>query len=163
MVLPDRGCIIVKQALQLTIRKDLQSLISLNSLVIPFLERQQVPGRETYAVRLAVEELLTNCIKFTRQEPYSDDVDVLLEVGVEGILLRLEYEGPDFDPRDAPVPDVGAPLAERPLGGLGLYLVQNMVDDLEYARIDGRNRVDVRIGIATMSDNGMTLQRREDT
>ena len=94
-----------------------------------------------------IEELLTNCIKFTRQEPYSDDVDFLLEVGADTILLRLDYEGPRFDPRHAPTPDVDRPLAERPLGGLGLYLVQNMVDNLEYARIDGRNRVDVRIGI----------------
>lgn len=138
----------------MTIRKDLKSLVGLNALVIPFLGRQQVPGRETYAVRLAMEELLTNCIKFTRQEPYSDDVDFLLEVGADTILLRFDYEGPDFDPRDAPTPDVGVPLAERPLGGLGLYLVQNMVDDLEYTRIGGRNRVDVRIGIR---------QRRKDT
>jgi anti-sigma regulatory factor (Ser/Thr protein kinase) len=132
--------------LRLTIRKDLQSLIRLNTLVIPFLDRHQVPGRETYAVRLVVEELLTNCIKFTRQAPYSDDVGFLLEVGADQILIRLEYEGPDFDPRDAPLPDVDLPLAERPLGGLGLYLIQNMVDDLEYTRIDGRSRVDVRIG-----------------
>ncbi len=130
----------------MTVTKDLQSLSNLNSLVLPFLDRHQVPSRETYTVRLVVEELLTNTIKFTRQEPYADDVDFLLEVRDGTILLCLEYEGPDFDPRDAPVPDVDLPLDERPLGGLGLFLVQSMVDDLEYARIGDRSRVDVRIG-----------------
>jgi serine/threonine-protein kinase RsbW len=131
----------------LTVSKELQSLSSLNSSLVPFLDRHQVPARQNYAVRLVVEELLTNIIKFTRQEPYSDDVDFLLEVGVGTIWLRLEYEGPDFDPRDALAPDVAVPLAERPAGGLGLLLVQRMVDDLAYARNGSRNRVDLEIGI----------------
>ena len=128
-------------------KKDFQAVGSLNALVVRFLDRHQVPSRETFIVRLAVEELLTNVIKFTRHESYSDVVDVRLEVEDGTIQLCLQYEGPNFDPRDAPAPEVGKPLAERPLGGLGLFLVRSMVDDLGYARIGGRNRVDVRIGI----------------
>ena len=50
--------------------------------------------------------------------------------------------GKPFDPlEDAPVPDVDAPIDERPIGGLGIYLVRNMMDDMQYRREGDRNYI----------------------
>lgn len=138
---------VLEDALQLSVNKDLAALAVLNLEVEPFLEQHHVPSRQQYVVRLVLEELFTNIVKFTRQEPYSDTVRCRVEIGPGAILLTLEYEGPRFDPREAPSPNLDLPLEQRPLGGLGIHLVRNMVDYLEYARESDTNRLDMRIGI----------------
>src|SRR5262249_62150211 len=52
----------------------------------------------------------------------------------EEIQIRFEDTGPPFDPLAQAAPDVEAPLAARPIGGLGIVLVRNLVDRCEYAR-----------------------------
>lgn len=67
------------------------------------------------------------------------EVKVSLAVSDGEMVLGIEDDGPAFDPLDAPEPDVEAALEDRPVGGLGIYLLREMMDRLEYARVDGRN------------------------
>jgi anti-sigma regulatory factor (Ser/Thr protein kinase) len=62
---------------------------------------------------------------------------------VAGALLTAEIEddGQPFDPCAAGPVDVEAPLEERRVGGLGIHIVRNLCTDVGYARIDGRNRL----------------------
>jgi anti-sigma regulatory factor (Ser/Thr protein kinase) len=53
--------------------------------------------------------------------------------------LSLSDDGPAFDPLALPTPDLDAPLEERPVGGLGVYLVREMMDDVSYSHRGGRN------------------------
>ncbi len=53
----------------------------------------------------------------------------------------IEDDGIAFDPLIAPPPDLDSDIEDRPIGGLGVYLVKEMMDEVEYARADGRNRV----------------------
>jgi anti-anti-sigma factor len=62
-------------------------------------------------------------------------------LGPEAIQIRVEDDGPPFNPLERPEPDLDAPLAERPVGGLGLVLVRHLVERWEYARKDGTNVV----------------------
>lgn len=100
---------------------------------------------------LVLDEILTN----VRKHAYPDRpglvrVDILPQVGEDDCLLHLRIHdwGPPFDPLgDTPVPDVGAGLDERIEGGLGLYLVYNMICGLRYERVweqppsGGRNQL----------------------
>lgn len=100
---------------------------------------------------LVLDEILTN----VRKHAYSDKpgtvrVDVLPQVGEDDALLHLRVHdwGPPFDPlRETPVPNVDACLDERTEGGLGLYLVYNMVCGVRYERVwepppsEGRNQL----------------------
>lgn len=137
----------VEDTLQLSVKKDLAALAVLNSTVEPLLERHRIPPRQKYAVRLVLEELFTNIVKFTNHAPYSDAVECQVEIVPGAIFLSLEYQGPRFDPREAPTPNLDLPLEERPLGGLGIHLVRNMVDDLEYTHESNTNRLVVRIDV----------------
>jgi anti-sigma regulatory factor (Ser/Thr protein kinase) len=64
------------------------------------------------------------------------------------IALCLEDDGPAFDPLTAPMPDIDAALEDRPIGGLGIYLLREMMDALEYVRVEGRNRLTLRKRLA---------------
>jgi anti-sigma regulatory factor (Ser/Thr protein kinase) len=70
----------------------------------------------------------------------------------EVVEVRFEYGGPRFDPTtDAPQPDLDASLAERPVGGLGLFLVSQMAESVAYRREADRNHVAVRVRVPLTS------------
>ena len=66
----------------------------------------------------------------------------------DGVTLEYADRGPAFDPTHAAAPDITAPLVDRPIGGLGLHLVRQIMRDIEYHRVDGCDRIRVRRPIA---------------
>ena len=70
--------------------------------------------------------------------------DILIELAsdAEKIGIEIVDDGRPYDPlTEAPAPDTEAPLADRPVGGLGVYLVCALMDEASYRREDNRNRL----------------------
>ena len=63
----------------------------------------------------------------------------LAEIEETGAEVEVEDDGLCFNPLDAPEPDLTGPIEDRPIGGLGIYLVKNIMDELDYRRREGRN------------------------
>jgi sigma-B regulation protein RsbU (phosphoserine phosphatase) len=105
------------------------------------LRARDVPRSVIHDCALAAEEILTNVVMhaYGGQPGHRAAVGVVL--GPEAIQIRVEDDGPPFNPLERPEPDLDAPLAERPVGGLGLVLVRHLVERWEYARKDGTNVV----------------------
>jgi serine/threonine-protein kinase RsbW len=57
------------------------------------------------------------------------------------MILTIEDDGPPFDPLSLPPPDVTASLEERRVGGLGVFLVRQMMDEVSYQRTGKRNQL----------------------
>ena len=53
--------------------------------------------------------------------------------------LEICDDGKDFNPLELAPADTSLPLEERPIGGLGVYLILHLMDDVSYARLDGKN------------------------
>ena len=91
-------------------------------------------------MHLALEELFVNMVKYNPDVASDIDIEVAVTAGKVTVTLT-EYGVPEFDvtvPRDV---DINATLAERTPGGLGVYLIQNLADSLDYEYIDGQSRV----------------------
>lgn len=98
-----------------------------------------------YLVQLCVEELAINALTYGRREGLSE-FQVSINPGVEEILVDLHDDGAAFDPtKDAPIPDPDAAMEDRPIGGLGIFLIREMVDDLVYRREEGWNHLTITI------------------
>ena len=107
------------------------------------LERRSVPPKRKYAVRLALDELLSNIIKYAYED---DDLRrIRLRLDFEDPMsLTLEDDGRPFNPLvDAPAPVLDGPVEDRPIGGLGLHLIQSMGMQLDYRRENECNRLRV--------------------
>jgi anti-sigma regulatory factor (Ser/Thr protein kinase) len=106
-----------------------------------WLVEHQVSFEAMYLVSLAIEELVTNCIKYGYKDSNSHTIDFLLRV--DGQILRLEVidDGSPFNPLEAPRPDLSLPPEQRPIGGLGLHLLRELADEMRYERRDGTNRL----------------------
>jgi serine/threonine-protein kinase RsbW len=95
-------------------------------------------------LNLALEEILVNVIRHGHPEGGKHEIQVRLSLQQDWVIATVEDDGMPFNPLEAPEPDLDSPLETRPIGGLGIHLVRNITDGLEYHRSEGRNRLVVR-------------------
>ena len=98
------------------------------------LQAREMPASTVHDCMLVAEELLTNVSTHAYGGQPGRQAHVAIQLGPEEIEIRIEDAGPPFNPLEAPAPDLEAPLADRPVGKLGLLLVKHLVDRWEYAR-----------------------------
>ena len=89
-------------------------------------------------LELAVEEAATNVCQYAYPEA-PGDLQVRVQENEAQVTVELIDAGPVFDPLALPLPDTGVRLEERSIGGLGVFLIRQFVDDLHYQRRDARN------------------------
>jgi serine/threonine-protein kinase RsbW len=88
---------------------------------------------------LVLEEILVNIARYAYQ-PATGDTEVRYAVAEPGkLLVEISDAGRVFNPLEADPPPLEGTLAERPIGGLGVYLVKNLVGSLAYRRERDRN------------------------
>jgi serine/threonine-protein kinase RsbW len=116
------------------------SLTAIYEYAEKVLSAHNVADAARFSVHLALEELFVNMVKYNPD--VDSDIDIEATVIADKVTVTLtEYGVPEFDvtaPRDI---DIDAPLAERTPGGLGVYLIQNLADSLDYEYRDGQRRV----------------------
>jgi len=96
--------------------------------------------KEVYNIQLATDEAASNII----EHAYEGVSDGLLEISceVKGAAIRiiLVDHGESFDPADVPAPDLKADLSERKIGGLGIFLMRKLMDEVHYTAEPKKNR-----------------------
>jgi anti-sigma regulatory factor (Ser/Thr protein kinase) len=125
-------------ALQASALATPEAISGLLEEVMDFLQREAVDTRATHHVALVIEEMLANL----GTHGGCRDKPARITVSVEPTRVRGEIvdQGPAFDPRTAPEPDLTASMEEREIGGLGLHLVRQL-STLEYSRQNGENHM----------------------
>jgi len=90
-------------------------------------------------LNLALEEAVSNVILYA-YPPGSDGlVDVEAFIREDRIDFIISDSGSPFDPTSVADPDVTLDVKDRPIGGLGIYLVKSIMDHVSYARLEGKN------------------------
>jgi putative intracellular protease/amidase/anti-sigma regulatory factor (Ser/Thr protein kinase) len=126
----------------LTVPATLDSLDAVASLVLAAADAAGLSRSASYRLRQAVDEFVTNIILHGYAEAATaGTVDVRTELDDEALGVVLEDTGVPFDARRLPPPsDLALPLEERQIGGLGIFLALDGVDDFAYERVGNRNR-----------------------
>jgi serine/threonine-protein kinase RsbW len=89
-------------------------------------------------LQLAVEEAFVNICEYAYKVP-PGVVVVRIEPGGTRFTVELVDEGQPFDPLEVAEPDLHADSLDRPLGGLGIFLVRRVMDEVSYKRVGGKN------------------------
>jgi serine/threonine-protein kinase RsbW len=92
---------------------------------------------------LVLEEILVNIARYA-YEAGSGEVDVAYSTQAGSLLVEVTDRGRSFNPLEAAPPDLALGLADRPLGGLGVLLVKQIVGSLSYRREEGQNTLSFR-------------------
>jgi anti-sigma regulatory factor (Ser/Thr protein kinase) len=97
---------------------------------------------EAIAVRMSVEELCENIIKYGYAGREPGPLTIEFAGSDDQVVVAVEDRGRPFDPRQAPPPDLTSDWDRRPLGGLGWHLVHKLMDEVRYEPVaEGGNRV----------------------
>lgn len=124
-------------------KNDLAELERLSSAVEEFGKRHDLPTTALFDLHLALDEILTNVVSYGYDDHHEHEIIVRLALGADGDSRRLEVEveddGRPFNPLETAQPDVDGSVEDRTIGGLGIYLVRRVMDDLEYRRQQGKN------------------------
>lgn len=99
-------------------------------------------------LNLVLDELVTNSVCYALPDRAEPELRLRLFVDQGTVVAQLEDNGEAYNPfEEAPEPDTSLGIAERPIGGLGIFFVKKLTDSSTYERIDGRNRITLKNAI----------------
>jgi len=122
---------------KLEIEASLENLNQALAFVNTELEQHECPQDIQGKIEIAVEEIFVNIANYA----YSPDIgNAVIYISVtDKIVIRFEDTGKPYNPLEKPEPDLDKPLIERDIGGLGVFLVKKLMDNVEYERVGNRN------------------------
>lgn len=100
---------------------------------------------DSFKLRLIVEELVTNIVHYAYPEGEDGEMTVCAERDTEGLTLTFADSGIAFNPLAKDDPDIDLTAEERPIGGLGIFIVKQMARDVEYKHEEGKNILTVKV------------------
>jgi serine/threonine-protein kinase RsbW len=128
----------------LTVPGTLDSLKSIADYVMSVAEQAGLEKKEAYKLRLAIDEVATNIILHGYEEAgLTGSIDLTSTLSDRAVTITLEDSATPFDPLQHTQPDendLQQSLEDRPIGGLGVFLAIDGVDDFAYEFINNRNR-----------------------
>jgi anti-sigma regulatory factor (Ser/Thr protein kinase) len=129
----------MKNTVSIRIKNDLSELSRITEIVGEFNESHNLPLQAVSAIKLALDEIITNIISYGYNDQKEHEIIIQLSRQPGELILQIEDDGRRFNPLEFPQADTESALEDRRIGGLGIYLVRSVMDDLKYSRRGERN------------------------
>ena len=123
----------------MVLRNDRHELAAIGERVEQFGAACGLSGDDTAAVNLLLDELVSNIIKYGYDDAGEHRIEVVVQVDGGVLTISIDDDGKPFNPLELPPPDLDLPIEDRPVGGLGVYIVRSLADTLDYRRERGHN------------------------
>ena len=123
----------------LVLKNDIHEVSRFSSFIKSVMEELSVDKSLGRELRLAIEEAVVNVINYAY--PAGTEGDITIKITSDGNTLHCQIidAGIPFDPTTKDRTDTTLSVQERPVGGLGILLVRELMDSINYERIDGQN------------------------
>lgn len=117
------------------------SLEKLMRFVSDFAREEGFTQKRIQQIELATEEALVNIFDYAYPEENIGDVEVRCKMDVNtGLIIEILDNGIPFDIKSFSKPDLGANISDRKIGGLGIYLIKQMVNRV-HSRREGQSNI----------------------
>ncbi len=114
-------------------------LQGLNEFLEEFWKEACLPAEGAFPFLLALEEVFANVVMHGTVGTDPVPVELGLAFNAGQVTMTVKDAGPEFDPLSIAAPDVEAPLEERGVGGLGIYLIRELMQAVSYRRVGSQN------------------------
>lgn len=138
--------------IRIVLRNQLSEIQKLRLELERFSQACGLPSRTLFELNLILEEVVANVISYAYEGTQSHEIVVEAHFQDDELVLEIEDDGRPFNPLQGPAPDFESPLERRKVGGLGMHLVREFTNNIEYGREDGKNRLVLRKKIRESSD-----------
>lgn len=118
---------------------DQESIAKASDFLDCCVEEFMIPMRVGYSAKVVTDEIFSNIVYYSGAR----NAWIFFRNEDDRITLIFEDDGRPYNPMDAEEPDVTAGAEEREIGGLGLFMVKKMAEQVQYEYRDGKNRMTV--------------------
>ena len=118
---------------------DISEISKLNEFVKEIGNEFSLTPDVVFNVNLVLEEAIVNVINYAYPKEKHESIYLSAQLHEGSIVFVLTDTGMQFDPTKAPEADITLSLEDRPIGGLGIFLIRQIMNEVSYERIDGKN------------------------
>src|SRR5947209_7475701 len=132
------------RTVQLVIRNELSEIAQIRDAVDRVAGELSVPIRSLNQLQIALDEVVSNVIRHAW--PSGGTHQFIVRVTLEPTAAKVEVvdDGMSFDPRRTSHPGETPTNQQPAIGGRGILMLKNLVDSIDYARVDGRNHTTLK-------------------
>ena len=123
---------------EINVKATIENISAITDFINNELDLYNCPEKEKIKIDIVIDELITNIAKYA----YGSDIgDVTFQVEIDknNIYMKFIDSGIPYNPMEHAEPDVSLSVEDRPVGGLGIFLVKKLMDKMEYGYIDEKN------------------------
>ena len=133
------------EALHITCSASLENLPEIMGKLLVTAADCGLSKAELGELELSVEEAIVNVCNYAHKEN-DGELELIADTGPDGRLaVQIIDNGVAFDPLSAPEPDLTVDIADRQIGGLGVFLIKKLMDDVSYRRENNKNILELII------------------
>ena len=124
---------------EICIRNQVGELERVNQFVEEIGEELGLDPELQMNLNLVMEEMVSNVIFYAYPEGTDADIELTAETNGKELTFVLTDQGREFDPTMKEDADVNVNPADRDIGGMGIYIVKNIMNQVSYQRLEGKN------------------------
>jgi anti-sigma regulatory factor (Ser/Thr protein kinase) len=126
------------QSFEMTIESDSSRIPSVSVSLEEVMHTHGFSSEDVLDTQLAVEEVITNIINHGYKNA-GGEIVISCRINVNQAEVRIRDNAPRFDPLSLPEPELDATVQDRKIGGLGVFLVRQVMDEISYRYENGQN------------------------
>ena len=126
------------QSFEMTIESDSSRIPSISASLEEVMHTHGFSSEDILDTQLAVEEIITNIINHGYKNA-GGKIVIYCRINVNQAEVRIRDDAPRFDPLSLPEPELDGTIENRKIGGLGIFLVRQVMDEISYRYENGQN------------------------
>ncbi len=138
---------------QLVIKNHLSEIPHLAEFMEALGREMHLPEVLAMRLNLVLEEAVSNIIMYAYPEKRTDHIFIDIEKKGQAMIFQLSDKGIAFDPTQVKEADISLTADKRPIGGLGIYIIRNIMDEVSYERHGDTNRFTMVKWLSTDTDS----------
>lgn len=124
----------------LEITSDMQNLAVVSDFILDIAKQSNLDDKTTDHLQMALDEAVTNVMEHGYAGRSDGIIKIDCRVDKRSVQIEIRDQGEPFDPDQIKEPDVTSPLSERAIGGLGVFFMRKLMDQVEFSRDRRGNR-----------------------
>ncbi|MDR1561367.1 MAG: ATP-binding protein [Holosporaceae bacterium] len=130
------------------IKNNIEEISRVCDEVQEFCSRSGIPSNKYHDIVLILDEVVTNIINYAYPNNDEHVFSLNIKKKADGyVYIKLVDNGIAFDPLAKEDPDVESTIEERKIGGLGIFIVKQLSEQVIYSRIDDKNQLEIKVSI----------------
>lgn len=125
----------------LKIENNISSIKKLNQFVDELCEEKQFSDEFSMQLKLVAEEMVSNIINYGYPDGQTDEIEISFIITGDFVRIEIKDHGIEFDPTKVAEADTESDVEDRPIGGLGIFLVRQLTDEISYEREGDTNSI----------------------